>query len=125
MTRRQFIKSAAFASLAVLASPRVLAGFQSCIVNRKTVFLRGLDPEYDGIRVALLTDFHHGPLVTAQRIRNSVKLANSLNPDLIALARVFVTTGVGHSFPPIRMNCPAEVALLTLRRGASPPDRRA
>lgn len=93
MTRRQFIKSAAFASLAVLAGPRVLAGFQSCIVNRKTVFLRGLDPEFDGIRVALLSDFHHGPLVTAQRIRDSVKLANSLNPDLIALAGDYVHRG--------------------------------
>lgn len=33
------------------------------------------------------------------------------------LAQVFVTTGVGGSFPPIRFRCPAEVALLTLRRG--------
>lgn len=32
-------------------------------------------------------------------------------------ASVFVTTGVGHSFPPVRVNCPAEVALLTLTRG--------
>ncbi|MCK9588313.1 MAG: metallophosphoesterase [Terrimicrobiaceae bacterium] len=35
-------------------------------------------------------------------------------------ARVFVTTGVGHSFPPIRVNCPAEVALLTLRCARQP-----
>ena len=93
MTRRQFIKSAAFASLAVLTGPRVLAGFQSCIVNRRTVFLKGLAPEFDGIRVALLSDFHHGTLVTAQRIRDSVKLANSLNPDLIALTGDYVHRG--------------------------------
>lgn len=31
------------------------------------------------------------------------------------VARVFVTRGVGHSFPPFRINCPAEIALLTLR----------
>lgn len=34
------------------------------------------------------------------------------------VAKVFVTTGVGHSFPPIRINCPAEVALLTLSSNA-------
>lgn len=31
-------------------------------------------------------------------------------------AQVFVTRGVGASFPPVRMNCPSEIALLTLRK---------
>lgn len=30
-------------------------------------------------------------------------------------AQVFVSTGVGSSFPPLRINCPAEIACLTLR----------
>ena len=93
MTRRQFIKSAVFASLAVLAGPRVFAGFQHCTVNRRTIYLRGLAPAFDGIRVALLSDFHHGNLVSAQRIRDSVRLANSLAPDLIALAGDYVHRG--------------------------------
>ncbi len=33
------------------------------------------------------------------------------------VAQVFVTRGVGSSFPPVRIQCPAEIALITLRRG--------
>ena len=93
MTRRQFIKSAFLASLAVMAGPRVLAGFQPCVVNRRTIYLRGLSPAFDGIQVALLSDFHHGTLVSSQRIRDSVRLANSLAPDLIALTGDYVHRG--------------------------------
>lgn len=93
MTRRHFIKSAMIAALGIFAGPRVFAGFQSCIVKRRTVFLRGLAPEFEGLRVALLSDFHHGPLVSAQRIRDSVDLANSLNPDLIALTGDYIHRG--------------------------------
>ena len=93
MTRRQFIKSAFLASLAVMAGPRVLAGFQPCVINRRTIYLRGLSPAFDGIQVALLSDFHHGNLVSSQRIRDSVKLANSLAPDLVALAGDYVHRG--------------------------------
>lgn len=32
------------------------------------------------------------------------------------VAQVFVTTGVGAAFPPVRIGCPPEIALLTLRR---------
>ena len=35
------------------------------------------------------------------------------------VAPVFVTRGVGASFPPIRFRCPPEVALLTLRAGGT------
>ena len=93
MTRRQFIKSAVFASMALLTGPRVFAGFQPCTVNSRTIYLRGLSPEFDGIRVALLSDFHHGNLVSSQRIRDSVKLANSLAPDLVALTGDYVHRG--------------------------------
>jgi len=93
MTRRNFIKSAAFSSLAALAGPRVLAGFQPCAVNRKTICVRGISPAFDGIRVALLSDFHHGKMVSSQMIRDSVTLANSLDPDLIALGGDYVHRG--------------------------------
>jgi hypothetical protein len=93
MTRRHFIKTAAIASLAALAGPRVLAGFQPCVVNRKTICVRGIPPAFEGIRVALLSDFHHGKLVSPERIRDSVSLANSLKPDLIALTGDYVHRG--------------------------------
>ncbi|MEI8312606.1 MAG: metallophosphoesterase [Verrucomicrobiota bacterium] len=79
--------------MAALAGPRVLAGFQPCIVNRKTICVSGLPAAFNGIRVALLSDFHHGKLVSSQMIRDSVWLANSLEPDLIALTGDYVHRG--------------------------------
>ncbi|MEI6494164.1 MAG: metallophosphoesterase, partial [Verrucomicrobiota bacterium] len=93
MTRRHFIRTAALASLSALAGPKILARFQPCTVNRKTICVRGLPPAFDGIRVALLSDFHHGKLVPSEMIRDSVSLANSLAPDLVALGGDYVHRG--------------------------------
>ena len=38
-------------------------------------------------------------------------------------SHLFVTTGVGGWFP-LRVNCPAEVVVVTVRRGDAPPERR-
>ena len=40
---------------------------------------------FDGFRVALRSDFHHRPWVSANSIRAVVRLAHSLNPDLLTL----------------------------------------
>lgn len=93
MTRRRFVHSFFLASLAFLAGERVLAGLQPCVVNRRRICLSGLPPAFDGIRVALLSDFHHGPLVSAKMIRAAVCLTNSLKPDLVALTGDFVHRG--------------------------------
>lgn len=93
MTRRRFIKVSLLGSLSLLAGERAFAGLHPCIVNRQTIFLRGLPPAFDGIRVALMADFHHGPLVSAKMIRDAVRLANSLRPDLIVLPGDFIHRG--------------------------------
>lgn len=93
MTRRKFVKSSLLASLAILAGERAAASFQPCIINRQKIFLQGLDPAFDGIRVAVLSDFHHGPFVSLDRIRDAVRQANSLHPDLIALPGDFIHRG--------------------------------
>jgi len=93
MTRRKFIGSSLLTSLALVAGARMVAGFPPCIVNRQTIFLRGLPPAFDGIRVALLSDFHHGPLVSVRMMSDAVRLTNSLRPDLIALTGDFIHHG--------------------------------
>jgi predicted MPP superfamily phosphohydrolase len=93
MTRRQFIRTAALASLSALAGPKILAQFQPCMVNRKTICVGGLPPAFEGLRVALLSDFHHGNLVPSGMIRDSVRLANSLGPDFVALGGDYVHRG--------------------------------
>lgn len=93
MTRRQFVKSSLLASLALLSGERVIAGLRPCIVNRQTIFLHGLPAEFDGIRMALLSDFHYGPLVSTGMIRDAVRLTKSLQPDLIVLPGDFIHRG--------------------------------
>ncbi len=93
MTRRHFIRSSLLSSLALLVGERAYAGFCPCVVNRKTIFLRGLPNAFEKIRVALLSDFHHGALVSAGMIREAVSLANSLQPDLIVLPGDFIHRG--------------------------------
>ena len=93
MTRRQFVKSSLLASLGLLTGGTMIAGLHPCVVNRQKIFMRGLPPAFDGIRVALLSDFHHGELVSAEMIRDAVRLTNSLLPDLIALPGDFIHRG--------------------------------
>jgi uncharacterized protein len=53
----------------------------------------GLPLALNGIRVALLTDIHHSPLVGADDVRAAVDLTLSLKPDLIVLGGDYVTFG--------------------------------
>lgn len=93
MTRRSFITRTFLAFCGVVAGECILDTQRPCIVNRKTITLRGLPAAFDGIRIALLSDFHHGTLVPASTLRDAVRLANSLAPDLIALTGDFIDRG--------------------------------
>ena len=93
MTRRSFVRASLLASLSLLAGPNVLAGLQPCVVTRRRILMTGLPPAFEGIRIALLSDFHHGPVVPAVMIRDAVRLANSLQPDLVALTGDFIQRG--------------------------------
>jgi hypothetical protein len=92
MTRRQFVKSSLLASLGLLTGEAMISGFQPWIVNRQRIFLRGLALAFDGIRVALLSDFHHGELVSA---------------DMRPAATIFCV--VGH-YPALRDQSPGPIS---------------
>jgi len=95
MTRRKFLNLSLKAAFVTGASGSLLtlAASLGCTVNRRDVTLAGLAPAFDGFRVALLSDFHHSPWVSANYIRDVVRLANSLNPDLIALTGDYIHRG--------------------------------
>jgi len=95
MTRRNFLHLSLKAAFVTGASGSLLtlAASLGCTVNRRDVTLAGLAPAFDGFRVALLSDFHHSPWVSANYIRDVVHLANSLNPDLIALTGDYIHRG--------------------------------
>ncbi len=55
-------------------------------VSRHEVTVPGLVPAWSGARVAVLTDWHVGPLFRAEAVRRVIDLTNAEQPDLILLA---------------------------------------
>lgn len=45
----------------------------------------GLPPSFDGYRIAILSDFHHGPQQPRSRAERAIAYANSQSPHLVAL----------------------------------------
>jgi uncharacterized protein len=71
--------SAGLAAYAFLVEPRWIQ------VTRTRVHLRGLPPELEGLRIALLTDLHAGEGTPMSVIRRAARLAMRERPDLIAI----------------------------------------
>lgn len=59
-------------------------------VYRREVRIPGLPPTFEGLRLAQLTDIHHGPFLGVPRIQHAVALTNFLQPDVIALTGDYV-----------------------------------
>jgi predicted MPP superfamily phosphohydrolase len=60
-------------------------------VTQATLPVSGLPAALDGLRIALLTDIHHSPLVSAEDVQRAVQLALAQRPDLIVLGGDYVT----------------------------------
>ena len=59
-------------------------------VTHHDVFVRGLDPRHDGVRIAQLSDIHVGSLTPATHIRAAIDACNAEAPDLVALTGDYV-----------------------------------
>ena len=80
-------QSAAGAALAMLGCT-LLAGYLGAgrlVVRRVDVEVPGLDPEFDGLKIAQLSDLHVGPHTSRRFLRRIVDATRSLAPDLIAV----------------------------------------
>lgn len=62
-------------------------------ITRTTLPVLGLPEAFDGMRVALLTDFHRSPLVSHEDVSRAVAAARAEAPDLIVLGGDYVTWG--------------------------------
>ena len=60
-------------------------------VERHEILLRRLPRELDGLRVVQLSDIHNGPFTAPGSIERAVEVANSLQPDIIALTGDYVS----------------------------------
>jgi predicted MPP superfamily phosphohydrolase len=65
-------------------------------VNRVTLPVHNLPPALAGVRVAQLSDFHHGPHIPGGYLENAIERAAAEKPDLIALTGDFVDRGPEH-----------------------------
>jgi predicted MPP superfamily phosphohydrolase len=60
-------------------------------VTEHRVAIPGLTRELDDLRIVQLTDIHHGLYVSAEAVLAAVEIANSLEPDVVALTGDFVS----------------------------------
>ena len=101
-SRRRFLRLAAAGAAAGL----VVAG-GSAVINerfhiqktRREIEIRGLPADFDGFRIAHLTDLHHGRHVPIDLIDDAVEASNSLAPDLVVLTGDYVTGSARFAAP--------------------------
>ena len=70
---------------AAFAEPYQLA------VERQTIGLRRLPREMDGMKIVHLSDIHHSPFTGRKQVERAVEVANSLQPDIVALTGDYVS----------------------------------
>ncbi len=83
--RRTLTAGLALVARAAFAEPYQLA------VERHAVALRHLPRELDGLRVVHLSDIHHSPFTGREQVERAVEVANSLQPDIIALTGDYIS----------------------------------
>ncbi len=87
MNRRTFLKAAVASAVAapVAAASYGLAEATWLKVDRQDLPLPRLPRPLDGLRVAFLTDLHHGPTTGLDYIATAVRTTLTLQPDLVVL----------------------------------------
>ena len=60
------------------------------IFSEYEIFLRDLPPELEGIRIAHLSDIHHGPWLPIDVVHSLVDRVNAEKPDFVALTGDYV-----------------------------------
>ena len=98
MTRRQFVKRAAVASVA-LGGVYPFLEAKWCRLTRRTVAIPNLPSVFDGTTVAYLSDVHHGPYVPRLYVRSVVDTTNRMNPDIVLLGGDYSHHGTRYVAP--------------------------
>lgn len=60
-------------------------------ITEMDIHIRRLGAAYDGLKIVQLTDIHHSLYTPLEDVERAVKMANHLQPDLIALTGDYVT----------------------------------
>jgi uncharacterized protein len=95
MSRRDWIKLSA-TSATVVGLGCLGHGFivrDHVEVSRVDVRIANLPAAFAGLRIAHLSDIHHGPYTSLDYIHRCIEITNQLNPDLVALTGDFTFAG--------------------------------
>ena len=84
---------AGFASVA--AADTLLVEPRNLVARRITVRLKRLPEAFEGFRIAQLSDIHFGPYMGSTGVERALRLAESFQPDLLALTGDFVSHPLG------------------------------
>jgi uncharacterized protein len=64
---------------------------KNLVAERVSVRLKRLPEEFDGFRIAQISDFHFGPYMGKAGVEKAVRLAETFRPDLVVLTGDFVS----------------------------------
>lgn len=65
---------------------------QRLVVNRRQIKIKNWDKNFDGLKIAVISDIHGGSNgVTEEKIRRVVQTANAENPDIIVILGDYVS----------------------------------
>ena len=78
------------AGLAQLARA-ALAEPYNLTVERVAIGLRRLPRSLDGLKIVHLSDIHHSPFTGREQVERAVSIANSLQPDIVALTGDYIS----------------------------------
>lgn len=96
MTRRDALKALVATGVGLVTGPVAYgAAYERHRLVRvdEDLYVSGLPPALDGLRVGLITDIHHSASVTADAVTNAVRMLQAADPDLIVLGGDYVTFG--------------------------------
>jgi predicted MPP superfamily phosphohydrolase len=96
VTKRQFIRAAV--GLGVAGGFSGVAAVQYAfnwepdhvVAETRTIRVTSLPSAFDGLKIALLSDFHLYPFTTKETIQKAIGIANEFQPDIALLAGDFV-----------------------------------
>lgn len=103
-TRRGWLKRAFFYGTATVAAGVGYSALEAgwLTIKRQRIAIPGLPPEWRGVRIAQLTDVHHGPYTGLEYIAHAVQLANEQQPDLVLLTGDYSHRSAKYILPCIR-----------------------
>ena len=89
LSRRRFLRRALLGAAAAAGVDGYCIEPRLQRLETVEIPIRGLPAAFDGYRIALLTDFHYPRWIHGEFLRSAITLANSFQPDLMAMTGDF------------------------------------